>query len=100
MDYSNFIAGLILIVLGFLVVKFPMLIAGYNTMPKEKRDKVDIAGLSRMMRRWLIGLGICETIGGVLLDKFAPYGVKEAFSVIFLLGGLMIMMLKAQKYEP
>lgn len=41
---KDLLVGLLLIVLGFLVEKFPMLIAGYNTIPKEKRDKVDIAG--------------------------------------------------------
>lgn len=100
MNYSDFIAGLILVVVGFLVVKFPMLIAGYNTMPKEKRDKVDIGGLSRMMRRWFICIGICQMVGVALLNKLALYGVKEAFSVIFLLGGCMIVVVKAQKYNP
>ena len=100
MDYSAFIAGLLLIIIGFLVVKFPMLIAGYNTMPKEKRDKVDIAGLSRMMRRWFIGIGICQIIGVALLNKQSLYGIKEAFSAIFLLVGIMIVFVKAQKYNP
>lgn len=100
MNYSDFIAGLILIVFGILVVKFPMLIAGYNTMPKEKRDKVDIDGLSRMIRRWFIGLGLCLIISAALLSKFAPYDVKEMFNLIIVLIGVMIIMLKAKKYDP
>lgn len=100
MDYSDFIVGLFLVVIGFLVVKFPMLIAGYNTMPKEKRDKVDIGSLSRMMCRWLIGIGICQMVGVALLNKLALYGEKNTFSAIIILGGCLIIMVKAQRYTP
>lgn len=33
-----------------------MLIAGYNTMPAEKKKNVDVAGLSSFMRRHLVTL--------------------------------------------
>ena len=44
------LAGAFVIVCGLLVKRFPMLISGYNTLPKEKRKNVDIDGLSSFMR--------------------------------------------------
>ena len=34
------LAGAFVIVCGLLVKRFPMLISGYNTLPKEKRKNV------------------------------------------------------------
>ena len=48
------LAGAFVIVCSLLVKRFPMLISGYNTLPKEKRKNVDIDGLSSFMRRHLV----------------------------------------------
>ena len=48
------LGGVLLIVVGLLVKRFPMLIAGYNTMPPAKKKNVDIGGLSSFMRRHLV----------------------------------------------
>lgn len=37
MDITNLIVGLFMIGLGFLVKSYPNMIAGYNTMPKDKK---------------------------------------------------------------
>ena len=47
--FIHILTGVFLIVVGLLVKRFPMLIAGYNTMPAEKKKNVDIAGLSSFM---------------------------------------------------
>ena len=52
--FIHILTGVFLIVVGLLVKRFPMLIAGYNTMPAEKKKNVDIAGLSSFMRRHLV----------------------------------------------
>ena len=57
MDLANYITGIILIIIGFLVYRFPWLIAGYNTLPEEEQKKIDIHGLSRMMRNSFIIMG-------------------------------------------
>ena len=43
--------SVILLVMGFAVhvLKWNMLIAGYNTMPKEKKKNVDTKGLSKFL---------------------------------------------------
>jgi hypothetical protein len=47
---THLLASLILIAFGFLVKLFPNLIAGYNTLPADKKKNVDVDGLSTLMR--------------------------------------------------
>lgn len=59
------ILGLAIIVgsIFLLMGKGSFLIAGYNTMPKEERDKYDKKGLSRFMGKILLPIGLlCPTI--------------------------------------
>ena len=52
------LGGVLLIVVGLLVKRFPMLIAGYNTMPAGRRRKTSTSrGLSSFMRRHLVIIG-------------------------------------------
>ena len=53
MLFSSFLIGVILIICGFLVKKHPNLIAGYNTLSEDDKEKVDIENLSLMMKRAL-----------------------------------------------
>lgn len=92
--------GFFFIISGFLVVRFPRLIAGYNTLPEEKRKKVDIKGLSRMMRRWFIGMGVCLILGSLLFKLFGFEEIKGPFIGILLMGGGLIVLVKASRYEP
>ncbi|HOP03203.1 MAG TPA: DUF3784 domain-containing protein [Tenuifilaceae bacterium] len=56
----NIVTGLFLIGMGILVKSYPNLISGYNTLPPEKKKKVDIKGLSTFLRNGfaLIGMAI------------------------------------------
>ena len=46
------------ILLGFLVWRFPKLIAGYNTMTSEQQKKVDVKGLKAFMCRVFCAIGV------------------------------------------
>ena len=88
------LAGAFVIVCGLLVKRFPMLISGYNTLPKEKRKNVDIDGLSSFMRRHLV------IIGGLLI-LFTTIQ-QEAFSIIlavYLPVYVIWMVVRAQRYD-
>lgn len=61
------IIGLSLIGLGFLVVKFPMLIAGYNTMPEAERKEIDIRSYALFMRKVMVIMGSVIAIGSIIL---------------------------------
>ena len=64
---------IVLIGLGVLVKRFPILIAGYNTMSKEEKRNVDVKGLSTFMCYSLVGMGAVT-----LFAYYACLGVGHA----------------------
>ena len=92
------IMGIAFIATGFAihVLKWHFLIAGYNTMPKDKRQEVDVEGLGRLM-------GIYSYInGGVFILSAFIYslGFELALisAVIFTLIATIFLIIRAQKY--
>ena len=82
-----------------LVKRFPMLISGYNTLPKEKRKNVDIDGLSSFMRRHLVIIGGLLILFTTILELT---GQQEAFSIIlavYLPVYVIWMVVRAQRYD-
>ncbi|MDD4514163.1 DUF3784 domain-containing protein [Massilibacteroides sp.] len=73
--------GLFFILMGFLMVRYPMLISGYNTLPKYKRDKIDIRPYTLFARRIMIVMGAIIIVGSLLLY----IGGLVDWGVIFLL---------------
>ena len=53
--------------IGLLIRHYPETIAGYNTMPREKRDKIDLQRIGKLLSRYML-------IGAVsmLLAPFMP----------------------------
>ena len=93
------LAGAFAIVCGLLVKRFPMLISGYNTLPKEKRKNVDIDGLSSFMRRHLVIIGGLLILFTTILELT---GQQEAFSIIlavYLPVYVIWMVVRAQHYD-
>ena len=93
------LAGSFVIVCGLLVNRFPMLISGYNTLPKEKRKNVDIDGLSSFMRRHLVIIGGLLILFTTILELT---GQQEAFSIIlavYLPVYVIWMVVRAQRYD-
>ena len=93
------IIGVFLIVMGLMVhvFKWHFLISGYNTMPKEQKEKVDAEGLGR-----LIGIYFYVN-GGVLIGMgvLRAFGVKVVLipSIVFFSISTIYMLIKAQKYD-
>ena len=46
------------------------LIAGYNTMPEEKKKNVDIAGLANFIGNWFFGLGTITLAGSLITARW------------------------------
>ena len=68
--YSQLLVSLTLIICGFLVKKYPNLIAGYNTLNPSKKAKIDSKGLALFLKQVLIGLGILNIVSFVLLTLY------------------------------
>lgn len=79
MYISELITGIILIIAGLLVRPFPNLIAGYNTLSKADKDKIDIGRLSTFMRNALVGLGITVILIGIITKSLE---IKQHYSVL------------------
>ena len=96
---ASFITGFILIICGILVKWNPDLIAGYNTLSKAEKEKVDIKSLSTMMKKNLVIIGTLVIISGCALYLL---NIKEHY-VVLLIGaiviiGIFIMIINGQKY--
>jgi len=93
------IIGALCIGIGFLTERYPDLIAGYNTMPKEQKKNVDIGKLSALLRNGFIVIGsliiICPLI-------FRIAGIEEFTLLAILaviLAGTVIILAKGRKYD-
>lgn len=99
MDLLNLIVGLFMIGIGFLVKSAPDLIAGYNTMSKDKKKNVDIEGLSTFMRNGLITIGLSIIIGYFLFKWIGFTMIANSMILIVISVGVTLLLLKAQKFN-
>lgn len=99
MDILNLIVGLFLIGIGFLVKSTPDLIAGYNTMSKEKKKNVDIEGLSTFMRNGLITIGLSIIIGYYIFKWIGFTMIANSMILIVTLVGVTILVINARKFD-
>jgi hypothetical protein len=99
MDILNLIVGLFMIGIGFLVKSAPDLIAGYNTMPKDKKKNVDIEGLSTFMRDGLITIGLSIIIGYYLFKWIGFTMIANSMILIVTLVGVTILVINAQRFD-
>ena len=96
----NLIMGLFLIGGGFSVKSDPDLIAGYNTMPEEKKKNVDIVGLSSFMKKSFIIMGIMLILLSLFIKVFHLTDIFIFWAMMFImLGGVMFLLIKAKKFD-
>jgi uncharacterized membrane protein YiaA len=86
MIYASIITAVILILSGLAVKNNPDLIAGYNTLTKEEKEKIDTEKLTQMTRNYLVFIGISVLILGVVLSLL---NLAEKIQ-LFLIGGVVI----------
>ncbi|WP_367277938.1 DUF3784 domain-containing protein [Winogradskyella sp.] len=70
MILGQIILSSILIICGFLVKKYPTLIAGYNMLSKSEKQKVNINKLSSFLMYTLIVCGGITLISYLILMRF------------------------------
>jgi hypothetical protein len=99
MGNTNLIIGLFLIGIGFLVKAFPDLIAGYNTMPKEQKENVDIKGLSSFMRNCFIAMGLTIIVGSYFFNWIGLSTISNSIVLISVLSGVTILLIKSRKFN-
>jgi len=89
----------LLLVLGLLVHVFKLyfLISGYNTMPKAKREKVDVRKVARLIGLWSYANAAVFTVVGILLALDVP--VPIAVPLVFFGVSMLYLLVRAQKYD-
>ena len=94
-----FVIGVFFVAIGLAVhvCKWYFLIAGYNTMPREKKAKVNTEALGRLM-------GVYSYVnGGVFIGMGILYalGLKPGMTPVMIFFGVttVYMLIKAQKYD-
>ncbi len=76
---------LFFIILGILlsIGKGSFLIAGFNTLPKEEKDKYDKLALCKFMGKIMFALAICQLFW--LLDSVLDINILSTIGTILLL---------------
>jgi hypothetical protein len=100
MFWTDLIMGVILMLTGLLVYRFPMLISGVNTMSKERLSKVDLEGLKRVMRNALLISGaVIILLGGLSTLVHIPEGVHFALMMAVVFGMVIAVLLLSRRYD-
>lgn len=91
--------GLIMFVIGYLVhiKKMDMLIAGYNTMPKEKKKKVDTKALGKLLGYYGYTSGLFFLLMALL--EFLGIRINPTPVTVLFLAGTVIVLFYAQRYD-
>lgn len=97
--FIHTLTGAFLIVVGLLVKRFPMLIAGYNTLPAEKKKNVDIEGLSSFMRRHLVIIGALWSLLAVILTLTCQQDALPVIYGIYVPVYVVWMLIRAQRFD-
>lgn len=89
--------SLLFVLLGILIKygKMYFLIAGYNTMSKEERDKVDIKKLANLFKNTMFGMAILIIIGYLIAKELKNPMVENTCFFGALLIGIPYLLLKS-----
>ncbi|WP_443759330.1 DUF3784 domain-containing protein [Bacteroides clarus] len=91
----------LLVVIGLLVKRFPILMAGYNTMTAEQKKNVDAKGAADYLCR---AFCIIALVGIILFYGLQLTGMTEKVitiltSTVVPVIGILITLVKIQKFD-
>ncbi len=103
MDFTVLLVSLVpcllLVLLGYLIRfrRMYFLISGYNTMPAEKKKRVDTEGLGRLMGNSLFAMGGIVFAGMTLMAaRLATAGLIVLLSIVPV---IVYLLITAQKHD-
>jgi len=100
MLWTDLITGVILMLTGWAVYKFPMLISGVNTMSKKRLAKVDLEGLKLAYRNvFLICGGAMLLFGGLSTLVQIPMGVHLIVLVVVILALVIACVVLSSRFD-
>ena len=100
MIWTDLIIGAILMLTGWAVYKFPMLISGVNTMSKKRLAKVNLEGLKLAYRNvFLICGGAMLLFGGLSTFVQIPMGVHLIVLVVVILAIVIACVVLSSRFD-
>jgi hypothetical protein len=89
--------ALLFLVLGILIKygKMYFLIAGYNTMSKEERDKVDIKKLANLFKNTMFGMALIIIFGYLVANKLQNPMIENISFFGAILIGIPYLLIKS-----
>lgn len=84
--------GIFFILLGLSVYKFPILISGYNTLPKKERQKIDIRPIARIIRNCLCTMGVISIGLPFLFDALGVPAWNSYLLPVVIFGGVIVIL--------
>lgn len=98
MLFPETLIGFIFIICGFLVKKYPNLIAGYNTMSAEEKKNINIKNFSSFLHNGLIIIGALLIITSIVfyfIEIMLLYRLLVNVIIIFI--GLLYTLINTPK---
>lgn len=92
----NLVISLVLIASGFLSVRYPMLISGYNTLPKARRSEIDIRPYALFLRKAMFVMGGTLIIGSICIYLAGLKSWLPVFMAVVLLPGSAVVVWKGR----
>ncbi|WP_291860598.1 DUF3784 domain-containing protein [Marinilabilia sp.] len=99
MNVFVLVFGCMFVGIGLLVRNYPDLIAGYNTLPEEKKARVDIKGLAIIIRSGLIVIGTGVILIFYILKLIGFIEIARLMVVIVPIVGVVILVIRVQKFN-
>ncbi|MBQ6728648.1 MAG: DUF3784 domain-containing protein [Bacteroidales bacterium] len=100
MFWADLITGVILMLSGWLVYRFPMMISGVNTMSKKRLAKVNLEGLKLAFRNvFLICGGAIVLLGGIFTLAHLPFGFHLVMQLVAILALVVACFVFSKRYD-
>ena len=100
MLWTDLITGVVLMLSGWLVYKFPMMISGMNTMSKKRLAKVDLEGLKLAFRNvFLICGGAIVFLGSIFTLAHLPMGFHLVMQLVAILALVVACFVLSKRYD-
>jgi hypothetical protein len=97
MDQSYIYLGIFFILIGILIKHFKLyfLIAGYNTMSKEEKEKVKIEKVATLMRNVFVFLGLSLIVLGFATKYLENPETSNYLFFPILIGSILYLIVKS-----
>tara|TARA_B110000046_G_scaffold43068_1_gene47910 strand:+ start:1626 stop:1970 length:345 start_codon:yes stop_codon:yes gene_type:complete len=101
MIYGSLISGVILILIEFIAKNNPDLIAGYNALSQEEKDKIDTDKLTSITQKYMMLTGLSVVCVGPVLSLLNVDEKIHLYIIISLIAiGTTTLIIQSNRLKP